>query len=918
MKFKVWVSSIIILTAISGLEAGTSGKISGQVTNQNSGDPLIGVNVIIDGTSLGAATDVNGNYSILNIAPGIYTVNCSAIGYKKISATSVSVSIDLTSRVDFQMEVSAVEMDEILVVVHKKPMVTKDLTASTAVVKSDDIEAMPINNVTELLKMQAGMIDGHARGGRSGEILYTVDGVPMTDVYDGSQVIEVNKNMVNELQFVSGAFNAEYGKAMSGIVNIVTKDADNSLRFGIDSYIGGHYSQHTDIFRGINKYNPLATRNLEGYLNFPVIKDRIYFFGNFRKYYTDGWINAKYVFNPWDITYNLGASYEPQDRYIFQSTGDSSLVPMNWEDRTYFHGKLFIKPTAKITLNWNSIVDKKDWQEYNHYYAYNPYGDINRHSLAYTNSITMTHMLSTRTFYQAILSTYTRDYRHYVYENPYDSLYTNYLLLAQAPSEIPSFLTGGTNAAHFYRTTRNYLAKMDVTSQINSFHQVKFGGELVRYRLDYKYYTLLQESGIADPEDSGNPFVDVYIPDPDNPEENTEIDIYARKPVEASAYLQDKIEFKNIIINIGLRYDFFDANGFVLNDPTDPDIYRPRKDANIAETLDERQSHWYKNSTPKFSLSPRLGLAFPITASGVVHCSYGIFYQAPSFELLYANPEFKFTEATGNLGIAGNSDLEPEKTVSGELGVKQGITPDMAVELTAYFRDISNLAGTRADEITIYGGTSWYNQYENSDFGLVRGVVIALDKRLSDSWSAALDYTYQVAEGDASDPNAIRNQIIAGNKPEVQMIRLDFDQTHTINFNLNYISPKNWGIGLVGQYGSGLPYTPEESIDLSKLLTNSETKPEYFNLNLNLFKTFLYHKTSFKLYVRVYNLLDRLNELSVYDDSGTANYTWEEYYFAASGTPELVNTLGEYYRNPGYYSEPRRIEFGVAIDWNKK
>jgi hypothetical protein len=89
-------------------------------------------------------------------------------------------------------------------------------------------------------------------------------------------------------------------------------------------------------------------------------------------------------------------------------------------------------------------------------------------------------------------------------------------------------------------------------------------------------------------------------------------------------------------------------------------------------------------------------------------------------------------------------------------------------------------------------------------------------------------------------------------------------------------------------------------------------------LNLNLFKTFLYHKTSFKLYVRVYNLLDRLNELSVYDDSGTAHYTWEEYYFAASGTPELVNTLREYYRNPGYYSEPRRIEFGVAIDWNKK
>ncbi len=918
MNIKQWFFVIFIVSFFVDIQAGISGKIIGQVSDKRTGEPLIGANIIVQGTNIGAASDIQGYFSILNVPPGIYSVKCSMIGFKTMTFEEVSVSIDLTTQIEFSMELSAVEMGEVLVVKHRKPLVVKDLTASTSVVKAEEINLMPVENVTELLNMQAGMIDGHARGGRSGEIMYAIDGVPMTDVYDGSQVIEVNKNMINELQFVSGAFNAEYGRAMSGYVNIVTKDADNSLRMGIETYTGDHYSQNTEIYRGLNVYQPMAVRDLEGYLNFPILRDRIFFFGDYRQFHSDGWINGKNIFNPWDITINRGASYEPENRYIIQSTGDSSLIPLNWEDRAYFHGKILVRPTKQINLNINSILDYHDWQNYNHSYAYNPAGDIVRHNRAMTNSLTMTHMLSTKTFYQAIISSYNRDYKHYVYEDPYDSRYTHYLLFQQAPTETPSFLTGGTNTEHFYRTTKNYLAKLDITSQVNSVNQIKAGVEFGRYQLDYKYYNVLQPAGIPAPSETMNPFVDVYIPDPDDPDENTAINMYVRRPQEASAYIQDKIEMKNLIINVGLRYDYFDANGQVLNDPTDPDIYRPKKLENITETIEERLKHWYLDTTPKSSFSPRLGVAFPITAAGVVHFSYGFFFQAPSFELLYQNPEFKFSESTGNLGVAGNSNLKPEKTISGEIGLKQGLSEDMAVELTAYFRDIRNLAGTRADEITIYGGTSWYNQFQNSDFGFVKGIIFALDKRLSSSWSATFDYTYQIAKGNASDPNAIRNQIISGEYPEIQLIRLDFDQTHTINFHFSYASTDNWGFSVIGQYGSGLPYTPNQSLNLSQLLTNSETKPEYFNININLYKTFYYAQTSFKLYARVHNLFDRLNEMAVYNDSGTADYTWQEYSYAQSGSPEIINSLDEYYRNPGFYSEPRRIEFGLSIDWNKK
>ncbi|NHZ84384.1 MAG: hypothetical protein GWP19_00705 [Planctomycetia bacterium] len=918
MNTRQWSIVFYLMIGITSINAGISGKIVGQVSSKNTGEPLIGVNVIIQNTNYGTASNLQGFFMILNVPPGIYSVKCSAIGYKTMTIEDVSVSIDLTTRINFPMEQTVVEMKEVVVIKHRKSMVAKDLTASTSIVNADEIDLLPVKDVSELLNMQAGMIEGHARGGRSGEIMYAVDGVPMTDVYDGSQVIEVNKNMINELQFVSGAFNAEYGRAMSGYVNIVTKDADNALRMGIDTYNGDYYDPNTDVFRGLDIYNPFAIHNLEGYLNFPILRNRIYFFGNYRNYYTNGWINGKYVFNPWDITINRGASYESEDRYIVQSTGDNSLTPMNWEDQSYFHGKLLIKPTNKINLNYNSIIDKRDWKSYNHSYAYNPYGDFVRHNKAIINSLTMTHMLSIKTFYQAILSSYTRDYEHYVYKNPYDSRYTHYLLFQQAPTETPSFLTGGTNPEHFYRTTKNYITKLDITSQINSVNQLKAGLEYDLYKLNYKYYNILQTSGISDPEVTMDPFVEVYIPDPDNENENTVIDIYARKPMEASAYIQDKIELKNIIINIGLRYDYFDANGYILSDPTDPDIYRPKKPENIAKSMEERLRYWYNETTPKSSFSPRLGVAFPITTTGVVHFSYGFFFQAPSFKLLYQNPEFKFSEGTGNVGVAGNSDLEPEKTISGEIGLKQGLSEDMAIEVTVYFRDIRNLAGTRADEITMYGGTSWYNQYQNSDFGFVKGVIFSLDKRLSNSWSADFNYTYQIAKGNASDPNAIRNQIINGDYPEIQMIRLDFDQTHTMNFYFSYVSSDNWGFSIVGEYGSGLPYTPDQSLNLSKLLTNSETKPEYVNINLNIYKSFQYSQMSFKLYAQIHNLFNRINELTVYGDSGTANYTWQEYSYAESGAPEIINSLDEYYRNPGYYSEPRLIEIGLSYDWNKK
>lgn len=917
MTSKLMILKVILLglCLLSLLRAGVTGKIAGRIVDVSTGEPVPYVNVYIENRSLGASTDEDGYYAILNVTPGTYTITAYAVGYVKISVQNVKVSIDLTTQVNFDFQQTVLESSETVVVKAERPIITHDLTATTAVVSGDDFKALPVTEFREVLELQAGVVGGHVRGGRSGEVVYAIDGIPVTDAFDGSTVIDVNTSSIQELQFVSGAFNAEYGKALSGYVNIATQEAGNKFGAGVTSYIGDYLSNHTDIFRGIDRFDITSIYDIEGFVSTPLVKDKLSFYGNTRYVYLGGWMNGKKTFNPWDITINKGPSEPIEERYEIQSSGDGRYVPMNWNRKINIHTKLTYKPFAALKLNYNFMSERVAYQDYDHAFSYIPDGNLKRFRNSFTNILGVTHVINEAAFYQFNVAYFSKEYKHYVYENPYDSRYTHYDLLNQQPQEVPSFLTGGTNNQHYYRKTNTFSAKLDVTSQITKRHQLKGGIDFSRHKLSYNSYSLLQEAGLPSPAESGNPFVTTRIPDPDNPSENLAIDRYTHRPMEISAYLQDKIEFDQLIINLGLRYDVFMPDGQILSDPTDPDIYRPRRPENIARSLEERKSYWYRDASTKSQFSPRLGASFPFSSNGVFHFSYGHFFQMPNFELLYRNTEYKFGTGTGNLGIAGNPDLKPEQTINGEVGLSYALNQNVVFDVTGYFRDIRNLAGTRADEINMFGGSGSYSQLVNSDFGFVRGVVFTLDKRLSDNWSTKIDYTYQTAKGNASDPAATRNQQVSGEEPEIQLIKLDFDQTHTLNATYKYVSPDQWGISLIGSYGSGMPYTPTQSINISKLLTNSEIKPSFYNVDLKAHKSFNFSHYILTLFAQIYNLFDVKNELNVYTDSGTANFTLEEYLRKQQYLPVLVNTIDEYYRIPYFYSEPRRLELGLTIQF---
>ncbi len=219
--------------------AGTTGKIAGTVIDKTSGDPLQGANVIVVGTSLGAATDHEGQYSILYVPPGVYSVQVFVMGYMNVTIEDVPVHIDQTARINFELEVEAIRGETITVVAERKT-IRVDVATSVVSVSEQEVEALPVSNVDEIISLQAGIRDDMAiRGGEAEDVLFVVDGVAMRDPRNNEPITKVPLSAVKEISVERGGFNAEYGQVQSGIVNVVTKEG------GVKGYHGSFQYKYT-------------------------------------------------------------------------------------------------------------------------------------------------------------------------------------------------------------------------------------------------------------------------------------------------------------------------------------------------------------------------------------------------------------------------------------------------------------------------------------------------------------------------------------------------------------------------------------------------------------------------------------------------------------------------------------------------
>ncbi|MEN8191294.1 MAG: TonB-dependent receptor [Bacteroidota bacterium] len=900
-KVTVLFFTIIILTA--NLFAGVTGKITGTIKDADTDEPLIGANVILEGTTFGSSTDLDGSFFILNIPPGKYNLIVSYIGFQKQTITEIEVFSDRTTKQDIFLRSVSISTDEV-VISGKRPPIEMDRTNTAAYISSEQINNLPVQEVVEVLQLQAGVVKGsdgkiHIRGGRSGEVTYLIDGVSVTDQFRGGSSVGMENNWVQEMQVISGTFNAEYGQAQSGVVNIVTKEGKSKFGGSASIAAGDYVTKHDEIFMNNNnlKLNEIdASLNLQGPI--PLIP-RTSFYTSVRYHDREGWLYGQRKTRIEDTVpiqaYILEAEKNQSDveRIVgievpdSLQTGDGEFVPLNPLQKISFYGKLSTKLLNNLTLRYSLFYNTSEYKSYSDYRRYAPDGVKTSYNDNFNHILSFNHVLSTSTFYILNFTYYNQRIQSYLFENMLDPKYQG------TPHSDQGFAFGGTNNSRSDITNSALTLKFDLTSQVNKFNQVKLGGVARKHTLDYLTATTIADGPVYE-----DPVLRI-------PAANTSrYNVYVNEPLEAAFYVQDKLELDELIVNAGVRFDYWDPNTKV---PVNP---RATTDPNNGVRLDTG----FEDAETQFDISPRFGLAYPISTDGVVHVSYGHFYQLPKFSAIYANSEFE-VDLGGLNTIMGNADLKPEQTVNYELGLQQTLGSALSFDLTMFYKDIKNLL---SQEIINTEDKKVYAHYINRDYGNVKGITFALKTVNMEYFFASLDYTYQVAKGNASDPNSVFTNF-QSNPPkesEKQVIPLNWDQTHTLNTSFYVGDYTNWSLGLIARFASGQPYTPTNpSSALTEQFQNSELKPSIFNIDLNFYKNFNFSSYNFQLFVKVFNLLDALNSRYVYSSTGGSDAPYRSYITQEQVSNNPNFSLSEIDNRPDYYLEPRRILLGVKFEF---
>ncbi|MBS4033059.1 MAG: TonB-dependent receptor [Ignavibacterium sp.] len=814
----------ILITVIPFLLfAGTTGKLVGTIKDAQTGEPLIGANILIEGTDFGAATNVRGEYVILNIPPGRYNVRVSFIGYETILYTDVVIIVDQTTQLSAEIKPVSIEVDEV-VVTAVAPMIRKDLTSSISVINREQIEALPVSTFTQLLSLQAGVVTSgnnlHIRGGRSNEIAFLVDGMYVTDPLLGGLATQISNDAIQEMSLLSGTFNAEYGNSMSGIVNIVTRDGSEKFSAKLEG--------RTSEF-GVDKYSRLHENRVNGSISGPL-------------------------FMP-ELKYFVSAELDKRGNYL----------PFGYNDEKTIFTKLTttLIPYVKISLANRGSIGKR--QSYSHAYKFIPEQYLRRKTDSWQSSMTLTHTIANNFFYDIRASYFNQGYYSGVDKDTSEYLASNQFEYFEDISTGFEFYRKANPLQLTDSRTATFDLKADAVWQLGLKNEIKFGAAFKKHKL--------RLFSIFDPKRTF-PYIDDY---------NTE-------PFELAGYAQDKIELPYLVINLGLRYDYMNANVEFRENPLAPN--------SIIKVKSRSQ------------LSPRVGIAHPISDRTKLHFSYGHFFQNPDFQYLFENNQYDLNVREP---LFGQPSLDAQRTISYEVGIAHQFTDRIALNVTTYYRDITGLIGTRYYFPYVDGRFTGYTLYVNEDYANIKGLEVSLDVRRSRNFSGGLTYTYSVAKGSASS----EREQYPGTQESTQLYFLDFDRTHVFNASGTYLILENEGpdifganifenmdISLIARASSGTPYTPGGR-DVGFVVRNSLRQPGNYNIDLMIGKEFEFGaKYKLRLFAEFLNLTDHRNIIYVYRDTGEPDFTFE-----GALSPE-------YMQDPSNFGPPRSIRLGLTFRFN--
>ncbi|MBN1479012.1 hypothetical protein EH223_15075 [candidate division KSB1 bacterium] len=474
---------VVLLVLTATLFGATTGKIAGRVTDKETGEPLVGANIIIQNTNLGAAADIDGNFFIINIPPGKYVVEARMMGYTNTVMEDAQVRTNATTSLDFKLTATVIEGETIVVTVDAIST-KKDQTSSIRNVSSDQIELLPVESVQQVINLQAGVVNGHFRGGRTNEVSYMIDGLQVNDVYDKGRLTNVETEVIQDVEVILGTFNAEYGRAMSGVVNAVTKEGSERFHGMVSGQLGNYYTNHTDLFIGLTPGDITRKTNLRAQLEGPIIRKYLTFFVNYRGRDEANHLNGIYRFNPYD--YSNFTSMNPEDWYS-EHTGDDSYVSMSIFKGYSFYGKLTLRPFANLKANLIYSRSESESGSYQHYMRYNPYGVAHNFSDVNNYTFLLNHTISPKMFHEFKINFVDNLYNRYVYENPTDPRYVSEWY---GFSTGPGFSTGSQDKVYTDNSTTRTDIKWDATWQVTKNHSLKGGFLLTNHDKDIKEYQM--------------------------------------------------------------------------------------------------------------------------------------------------------------------------------------------------------------------------------------------------------------------------------------------------------------------------------------------------------------------------------------------------------------------------------------------
>ncbi len=896
-------------------------SIQGTVRDFKTGNPLPGVNVIIKGTYYGAATGSDGNYLITSISPGSYDIEISMVGYKILLKTGVKVEAGASVTENFDLEQTVLMLGEEVVVIGKKPLFDVDETATLTRISSDDIQNKIVNSVEDILSEQIGVttVDNeiHIRGGRIDESLFIIDGLSIKDPLSGyGGNLFINAESIDNLEIITGGYNAEYGQAMSGVINIRLKE-------GRDKYEGSFKYASDNWGFSQDSYSHYNTDHLEFNLGgpstlFELLPKALGFdlpgkFSFFANAYGKGS----------DTHLPIAANVYPHRNWSLPGFSDRQteefldLITPREENDWHLLYKLTwgVTPQKKLSASYDFSLNvnqgffmprafSSTYYPYRYQEILDQYNTITRESRLL--NVNWVHTLNPQTFYEVTMGRFLT-MEHSAVQDLHWSEYLQRLDLEPINYTIQDldgnvditlgdeFYDTGVSSEWYDISSDNYRLDMDWTHQTQSRQKMKAGIEIT--------YTEMQVLDIDEPWTGETGLGSNY-------------DAYRAQTTFGAFYIQDRIVFEGMTVNLGLRYDFWFPGKYVENAIADSSIV-VITDAARQIFMDETFEFFgYRG---KGRISPRVGISHPVTDNDVLYFYYGHFSQLPTFQYVYA----KLTSSSPTTyQVFGNPNLDPKTTVQYELGIKHRFSEDQVLEMKAYWKDMFDYETSQSIRPSNpkYSHMSFL-MYLNADYARSRGVEIILKSRLLKNFYADVNFNYSIATGKSSNPND--NLLVESGqireKP-LNEIYLRWDKPFQIFANLSYNHPTGLGASLRLEYETGRRYTraivdtirEENDVEYYQGIYEDE-KPYFYiskepttNTDLKLYKRFELGRLSYRLFLDIQNLWDQRIARRINPFTGNGYNPGEIIPYSMIDDP-----------NPNYdpsrFLRPRTIELGLQI-----